>query len=159
MGWWGRDPKPADGFESHLACFQVWQLPHPLSLSFSSTKQAMLTFQDCFRGKRGNWQCMPTYIWAALHYCKVFIFFLSISSYIFWYLKNGVIKNSIKIRQAETSLVVQWLRTRLPLQGTQVPSLVGELRFHMPHGVAKKNDKFKINKNTYLKRQVDKDLT
>ena len=27
----------------------------------------------------------------------------------------------------------------LPVQGTQVPSLVGELGFHMPHGMAKKN--------------------
>ena len=31
-----------------------------------------------------------------------------------------------------TSLVVQWLRHRLPMQGVQVQSLVGELRSHMP---------------------------
>ena len=31
-----------------------------------------------------------------------------------------------------TSLVVQWLRFSLPLQGVQVRSLVGELRSHMP---------------------------
>ena len=30
-----------------------------------------------------------------------------------------------------TSLVVQWLRVHLPMQGTQVPSLIGELRSHM----------------------------
>ena len=33
-----------------------------------------------------------------------------------------------------TSLVVQWLRIRLPMQGTRVRSLVGELRSHMPQG-------------------------
>ena len=31
----------------------------------------------------------------------------------------------------ETSMVVQWLRICLPTQGTQVRSLVGELRFHI----------------------------
>ena len=31
-----------------------------------------------------------------------------------------------------TSLVVQWLRICLPMQGTRVRSLVGELRSHMP---------------------------
>ena len=31
-------------------------------------------------------------------------------------------------------LVVQWLRLCLPMQGVQVPSLVGELRSHMPPG-------------------------
>ena len=31
-----------------------------------------------------------------------------------------------------TSLVVQWLRLRLPMQAVRVPSLVGELRSHMP---------------------------
>ena len=30
-----------------------------------------------------------------------------------------------------TSLVVQWLRNHLPMQGMQVQSLVGELRSHM----------------------------
>ena len=33
-----------------------------------------------------------------------------------------------------TSLVVQWLRLHLPVQGVQVQSLVGELRSHMPQG-------------------------
>ena len=33
-----------------------------------------------------------------------------------------------------TSLVVQWLRILLPMQGMQVQSLVGELRSHMPQG-------------------------
>ena len=35
---------------------------------------------------------------------------------------------------AETSLVVQWLRTRLLTQRTWVPSLVRELRSHMAEG-------------------------
>ena len=33
-----------------------------------------------------------------------------------------------------TSLVVQWLRIHLPMQGTGVRSMVGELRSHMPCG-------------------------
>ena len=33
-----------------------------------------------------------------------------------------------------TSLVVQWLRSRLPMHGTWDRSLVGELRSHMPWG-------------------------
>ena len=33
-----------------------------------------------------------------------------------------------------TSLVVQWLRIRLPMQGMRVRSLVRELRSHMPRG-------------------------
>ena len=31
-----------------------------------------------------------------------------------------------------TFLVVQWLRLHLPMQGVQLPSLVRDLRFHMP---------------------------
>ena len=31
-------------------------------------------------------------------------------------------------------MVVQWLRLHLPMQGVWVPSLVGELRPHVPHG-------------------------
>ena len=33
-----------------------------------------------------------------------------------------------------TSLVVQWLRIHLPMQGTQVQPLAEELRSHMPRG-------------------------
>ena len=33
-----------------------------------------------------------------------------------------------------TSLVAQWLRLRLPMQGVRVPALVRELRSHMPRG-------------------------
>ena len=35
-------------------------------------------------------------------------------------------------RRPRTSLVVQWLQFRLPMQGVRVRSLVGELRSHMP---------------------------
>ena len=35
------------------------------------------------------------------------------------------------MEQKWTSLVVQWLRTCLPRQGTQIQSLIGELRSHM----------------------------
>ena len=43
-------------------------------------------------------------------------------------------KNNDKTPGRGTSLVVQWSRIHLPLQGTQVWSLVRELRFHMPLG-------------------------
>ena len=41
-------------------------------------------------------------------------------------------KNSLRKQIKGTSLVVQWLRIRLPMQGTRVQSLVWELRSHMP---------------------------
>ena len=41
---------------------------------------------------------------------------------------------SLQIYILGTSLLVQWWRIHLPMQGTQVRSLVGELRFHMPQG-------------------------
>ena len=37
-----------------------------------------------------------------------------------------------------TSLVVQWLRLRLPVLGVQIQSLVRELRSHMPPDQKKK---------------------
>ena len=39
-----------------------------------------------------------------------------------------------------TSLVVQWLRLRLPVQPVRVRSLVGELRSHMPQGPKTKTE-------------------
>ena len=39
-----------------------------------------------------------------------------------------------KKQSQRTALVVQWLRIRLPMQGTQIRFLVWELRFHMPWG-------------------------
>ena len=44
------------------------------------------------------------------------------------------------------SLVVQWLRLRLPLQGVQVQSLVRELRSHMPC------ENENINQNQYCNK-------
>ena len=40
-----------------------------------------------------------------------------------------------------TSLVVQWLRLHLPMQGVWVQSLVAELRSHMPPGQKKTEHK------------------
>ena len=40
----------------------------------------------------------------------------------------------LKYQYSRTSLVVQWLRIRLPMQGMRVQSLVGELRSHMSWG-------------------------
>ena len=39
-------------------------------------------------------------------------------------------KDPIK-KNTRTSLAIQWLRVRLPMQGAWVPSLVGELRSHI----------------------------
>ena len=44
------------------------------------------------------------------------------------------IKEETKKYPEGTSLVVQWLRICLPMQGTWVRSLVGELRSHMLRG-------------------------
>ena len=44
-----------------------------------------------------------------------------------------------------TSLAIQWLRLGLSLPWTRIWSLVGELRSHKPHGMAKRNNK-KINR-------------
>ena len=41
---------------------------------------------------------------------------------------------AIKTPQGGTSLVVQWLRIHLPMQGMWVRSLFGELRSHIPKG-------------------------
>ena len=50
-----------------------------------------------------------------------------------------------------TSLVAQRLKRGVPLQGAQVQSLVGELRSHMPCGVAKNLKKKKKNNNPKTK--------
>ena len=52
--------------------------------------------------------------------------------------------------------MVQGLGIHLPMQGTQVQSLVKELRFHMPGSVAKKKKVFK--KITQLSKQVSQQL-
>ena len=44
----------------------------------------------------------------------------------------------IERKTIETAMVVQWLRIRLPMQGTQVQSLVRELRSHLPQSTKPK---------------------
>ena len=46
-----------------------------------------------------------------------------------------------------TSLAGQWLRLCFPIQGVWVRSLVGELRFYMPHSQKVKTLKKKIRNN------------
>ena len=48
--------------------------------------------------------------------------------------KEVIIKVKALFQNVITSLMIQLLRLCLPLQGVWVQSLVGELRFHMPHG-------------------------
>ena len=43
--------------------------------------------------------------------------------------------------KSAASLVVQWLRLCLPAQGVCIPSLVRELRSHMPRGQKNKTHK------------------
>ena len=50
-----------------------------------------------------------------------------------------------------TSLAVQWLRLRLPLQEVRVSSLVGELRSHMPPVQKTRNIKQKQYCNKFNK--------
>ena len=45
-----------------------------------------------------------------------------------------MIKQATQKTARGTSLVVQWLGLRLPMQRVQVQSLVGELGSHMPRG-------------------------
>ena len=47
-------------------------------------------------------------------------------------LKIGAFCYILKYTNWELSWVVQWLRIRLSIQGTQICSLVWKLRFHMP---------------------------
>ena len=56
---------------------------------------------------------------------------LCVHAYMSVFNRKGGEKTPLKITPG-TSLVVQWLRIRLPMQGTQVRSLVRELRSHVP---------------------------
>jgi len=74
-----------------------------------------------------------------------------------WSLKESVKRQS----HVGTSLVVQWLRLCLPMQGVWVGSLVEELGSHMPSAKKKQNIKQKqycnkFNKDTkfFLKTEV-----
>ena len=59
-----------------------------------------------------------------------------------------VIVSRIKT-MSETSLVVQWLKLCLPMQGVPVQSLVKGLRYHMPHRAEKKQN---IKKRQYCSK-------
>ena len=48
--------------------------------------------------------------------------------------QKGEYTRTFKIKTTGASLVVEWLRICLPMQGTLVQSLVGELRSTMPWG-------------------------
>ena len=51
---------------------------------------------------------------------------------LWWWLHNSA--NTSKSTELGTSLVVQWLRIRLLMQGTRVQSLVRELKSYIPQG-------------------------
>ena len=55
----------------------------------------------------------------------------------------------LKFTEDPPSLVVQWLRVHLPMQGTWVQALIGELWSHMPQGKPKTHnwDPTQPNKN------------
>ena len=52
--------------------------------------------------------------------------------------------------------MARWLRICLPMQGVRVRSLVGELRFHRPHGQKNQNIKQEqyYNKNSIKLKMV-----
>ena len=54
--------------------------------------------------------------------------------------RKGSLVISSSMANAGTSLAIQWLRLRLPMQGVRVWSLVGELRSHMPRGQKPKTE-------------------
>ena len=56
-----------------------------------------------------------------------------------------------------TSLVAQWLRLCLPMQGVWVRSLVGELRSHMPHSPPQKKNPKSIKQKQYC-NEFNKDF-
>ena len=58
-------------------------------------------------------------------------------------------KQATQFKRSGTSLVVQQLRLRLPVQGAQVRSLVWELRSHMPPASWPKNIKHKRHCNKF----------
>ena len=51
-----------------------------------------------------------------------------------WIGQKGTKEEAAQRSESGTSLVVQWLRIHLSMQGTRVRSLLGELRSHMPRG-------------------------
>ena len=48
-------------------------------------------------------------------------------------------RKAIKKQISRTSLMIQWLRICLPMQGTWVQSLVQEYPMHVPHAVGQLN--------------------
>ena len=101
-------------------------------------------------------QPCPVHRWAHQRH-PLFLPLFSISSISFWFFLRGsislpklpicfcmvptfsirtlyVLISYFKFLVRGTSLVVQWLRIHLPMQGTWVQSLVEELRSHMPRG-------------------------
>ena len=67
--------------------------------------------------------------------------------------KSLLDKYLLKCKQVGTSLVVQWLRLCLPMQGMRVRSLVGELGSHVPWG--QKNQNIKKQKQCCNKLNKD----
>ena len=83
----------------------------------------------------------------------LFLPFLPLSSdfYSSWWVLTLHYNLSIRKYSIITSLEVRWLAFHLPKQGVWVPSLVGELRSHMPHGQKKQNIKQKQYCNKFNK--------
>ena len=63
----------------------------------------------------------------------------------------SLVVQMIKNLSARTSLVVQWLRLHLPMQGMQVQFLVRELRSHMPQAKKPKHIRQKQYCNKFNK--------
>ena len=59
--------------------------------------------------------------------CFIYLYYIKT-----YYIYNN--NNPIKKEEGGTSLVIQWLGFRLPMQGVRVQSLARKLGSHMPHG-------------------------
>ena len=79
--------------------------------------------------------CVCVYIYIYI-YIYIYLNHFAVHLKLRQYCKSTILQFFKKFKKilSGTSLVVQWLRIHLPMQGTWVRSLVGELRSHMPWG-------------------------
>ena len=143
---------------------QLWSLPHSSRLPFLlflvfPSLFALYFGKFLLTSIQIHWffpQPCPVHWWAHQRH-PLFLSLVSISSISFWFFLRGsislpklpicscmvptfsirtlnILTSYFKFLVRGTSLVVQWLRIHLPMQGTWVQSLVKRLRSHMPWG-------------------------
>ena len=68
--------------------------------------------------------------------------------------RKGRKEEENKKERRGASLVAQWLRICLLMQGTRVQSLVGELRSYMPPGASKNKERKKEKEKSHLSNLI-----